>query len=106
MEPGTALRETRRAARLSQQQVAARSGIPQSAIARIESGRVVPRVDTFERLLTACDSSIEVRRKLGVGIDRTVMRELLRLSPSERLQYAVGASRSLHALRSKLRRVK
>jgi transcriptional regulator with XRE-family HTH domain len=102
MEAGKTLREAREHARLSQRDVAARSGIPQSAIARIERGRVIPRVDTLNRLLAGCGASLDLRPKLGVGIDRTAMRELLKLTPDERLRIASASSRNLASFLAKV----
>ncbi|HMF09215.1 MAG TPA: helix-turn-helix transcriptional regulator, partial [Thermoanaerobaculia bacterium] len=42
------LRYARRSAGLSQRDLAARAGMPQPAVARIESGRTIPRFDTLE----------------------------------------------------------
>ncbi|MGH2810631.1 MAG: helix-turn-helix domain-containing protein, partial [Actinomycetota bacterium] len=51
MDFGKVLRESRRKAGLSQRQLARLSGVAQPAIARLESGRAVPRVDLLDRLL-------------------------------------------------------
>jgi transcriptional regulator with XRE-family HTH domain len=51
---GEWVNDARRSAALSQRQLAARSGVPQPTIARIEAGHQVPRADTLERLLRAC----------------------------------------------------
>jgi transcriptional regulator with XRE-family HTH domain len=48
------LREARGRTGWSQRQLAARTGIPQPTIARIESGAQAPRLDTVARLLAAC----------------------------------------------------
>ncbi|MFI7210759.1 GNAT family N-acetyltransferase [Micromonospora maritima] len=51
---GATLRALRRAADLSQRELAARSGVPQATIARIESGRSTgPNFRTIERLVAA-----------------------------------------------------
>jgi predicted transcriptional regulator len=83
---------------MSQRDLAEAAGVPQPAIARIEAGRVQPRVDTLDRLLEACGSDLEVAPRLGIGIDRTVMRRLLRLTPEERLAVAVADARGLERL--------
>lgn len=104
MEAAQVLRDARHHRGLSQRELAARTGVPQSAIARLESGQVVPRFDTLNRLLSACDATLELKRPLGVGIDRTAMRELLKLSPDERFRRAAESSRSLADLILKLQR--
>jgi transcriptional regulator with XRE-family HTH domain len=70
---------------MSQRALSARTGIAQATIARIETGRDNPRVDTLERLLRACGDSLEAVPRAGVGIDRTEIRELLALTPAERV---------------------
>jgi predicted transcriptional regulator len=70
--------------------------VAQPAIARIEKQTVVPRVDTLERLLRACGQSLEVEDRIGVGVDRSVIRELLRLSPKERIIRAAEDANNLH----------
>lgn len=98
MKAARLLRTARRRAGLSQRDLVAVAGVPQPAIARIESGRVQPRVDTLDRLLEACGWDLEVAPRLGIGVDRTVMRRLLRLTPMERLEIAVADARGLERL--------
>ncbi len=95
MNAARVLREARRAAGLTQRQLAERAGVPQPSIARIESKRVVPRVDTLDRLLRACGRSLEATRRLGEGVDRTHMRELLKLTASDRAAVAVASSNNV-----------
>ena len=92
------LRYARGRAGLSQRELATRSGVAQPAIARIESGRVSPRVASLERLLEACGFRLAIRQAGGEGIDRTAIRELLRLTPAERLRLATEEARNLAAL--------
>ena len=82
----TLIRTARRNRRLTQRVLARRTGVAQPTIARIESGRENPRLETVERLLTACGYVIEALPKPGYGVDRSQMRELLRLSPRRRLE--------------------
>ncbi len=102
---GRMVREARGRANLTQRQLAARSGIPQETIARIERGRADPRVNTLDRLLAACEFGLEVMPRLGIGIDRTQIQALLRLSPSERLAVAVANDRHYVELRRSIRRI-
>ncbi|MGH2723259.1 MAG: helix-turn-helix domain-containing protein [Actinomycetota bacterium] len=94
MDPARVLRQARRRAGLTQRELAARAGVPQSRIARIESGAVVPRVDTFDRLLEACGEGLESVPRPGRGLDRTVARKLLGLSPDARARAATRANRT------------
>jgi ribosome-binding protein aMBF1 (putative translation factor) len=50
-----ALMTARRARHLTQQQLAAQSGIAQEEISRIERGRKSPTLDTYSRLAAALD---------------------------------------------------
>lgn len=86
MLPDRALRQARRRAGLTQRELAARTGVPQSTIARIESGRADPRVSTLDTLLRACGDELDAVPRRGLGVDRTLIRELLRLSPDERIE--------------------
>ena len=82
----TFVRAARQSRRLTQRELARRTGIAQPTIARIESGRENPRLETVERLLEACGYVIEALPKPGHGVDRTQMRELLRVSRQRRLE--------------------
>lgn len=97
---GTArlVRYSRRRAGLTQRELAARAGVPQPTIARIESGRVSPRLETVDRLLDACGVRLAVEDRPGRGLDRTAIRELLRLTPVQRLEEAVSEAHSLEDL--------
>lgn len=79
------LRKARRRAGLSQRELARLTGVAQPTVARIERGQEVPRIDTLARLLQACGESLEARPRLGVGVDRSLIREMLRRTPAERL---------------------
>lgn len=98
------LRRARRRSRLSQRELARRAGVPQSTVARIELGAISPRTDTLDRLLRAADQTLSVEPLLGVGIDRTQIRELLKLSPEQRLKLAEADARGLAAFDAAVRR--
>ncbi len=83
-----ALRDARCRAGMSQRHLADATGVAQPAIARIEAGSVVPRIDTLDRLLAGCGAGLEVTPRLGAGIERDTIRAALRLSPGERLRMA------------------
>jgi transcriptional regulator with XRE-family HTH domain len=102
---GRMLREARARARLTQRQLAAKAGIPQETIARIERGRADPRVKTLDRLLAACEFGLEVMPRLGIGIDRTQIQERLDTLMDRRL--AIGMASDSHNMefRRTLRRV-
>lgn len=78
----------------------------QPAIARIESADVIPRTDTLDRLLEACGSDLELSQRLGQGIDRSLIREFLRLSPRERIEYNAASAVEIGRLRGRARPAK
>jgi transcriptional regulator with XRE-family HTH domain len=102
---GRMVREARGRASLTQRQLAAKAGIPQETIARIERGRADPRVKTLDRLLEACGYGLETMPRLGIGVDRTQIDALLRLSTSERLAVAIANDQHYVELRRSIRRV-
>ena len=103
MDAARVLRQARRRAGLTQRQLADKAGGPQSVIARIESGGVIPRVDTLDRLLEACGEGLESLPRPGRGLDRTGYRELLRAAPADRLRQASAAAGALERLRERVR---
>jgi transcriptional regulator with XRE-family HTH domain len=100
MKAARALKYARAKAGLSQRALAAKAGIPQSTVGRIESGAVDPRVDTLSALLRACGYDLEVEPHLGIGVDRSQIRALRRLTPDQRIRHAAAAARGLHAFRT------
>ena len=74
MNAGRLLRHGRRHAGLTQRALAQKSGVPQPQIARIERGTVSPRLNTMERLLAETGATLELAPRLGVGVDRGLIR--------------------------------
>lgn len=72
----------------------------QSTVLRIERGLIEPRVSTLDRLLRACGLQLTTAPLTEDidGIDRTLIRELLRRTPTERVQAIVNANRFAEAL--------
>lgn len=89
------LSEARRQAGLTQRELGERSGVPQPTIAAIEAGRRQPRYDTLERLLRACGYDLELAPRRGMGIDRSLIADMLRLTPGQRLRLAGEEARAL-----------
>lgn len=102
---GRMLREARARANLTQRELAGKSGIPQETIARIERGRADPRVKTLDRLLEACEFGLEVAPRLGIGIDRTQIRERLRTPLDRRFAIAMADDRNFASFRRAFRLV-
>jgi transcriptional regulator with XRE-family HTH domain len=100
MSAASYVNQARRAAGFSQRELSRRTGVPQSAIARIERGQQVPRADTLERLLKACGFELRLGPVRGGGVDRSQIDEWLEFSPAERLERATGYGRMLDRIRS------
>jgi predicted transcriptional regulator len=99
MDTGSSLRKSRRRAGLTQRALAARTGVAQPTIGRIERGREDPRLSTVERLLLACGETIETLPRAGTDVDRTEIRELLALTPAQRLASLLEESPTLDRIR-------
>lgn len=112
------VKRMRLAAGLSQTELASRLSTTQSAIARWESAEVSPRLDTLERIADACgleahivwaerwnanwrDPVIEAYKK---DIDRTLLRENLKLTVEERLVQLQKLAEFADAFRGSARR--
>ena len=106
MDAARVLRHARRRAGLTQRQLADRAGVPQSQIGRIEARLTVPRVDTLDRLLEACGEGLESLPRPGIGVDRTLAQELLRLPPLERARIGAAGSRRIMELTRHARRAR
>jgi transcriptional regulator with XRE-family HTH domain len=99
METAVIIRAARRQAGLTQRGLAARAGMPQSTVARIESGAFKARAGTLERLLKALDLELVVEPRLGRGVDRSLVRRMLALTPRERIEYATKIGEAGRRLR-------
>lgn len=97
--PARALRQARRRADLSQRDLSARTGVPQSTIGRIEASLVDPRVSTLDRLLRACGDELDAVPRRGIGVDRTLSQDLLRHPVPDRIDQMARASRGVARLR-------
>jgi predicted transcriptional regulator len=89
------VRYARRRAGLTQRALAESAGVPQPAIARIESGSVSPRLSTLEQLLAAAGFTVELAPTIGEGVDRSLIRSALERSPEERIRAATEAARNV-----------
>jgi transcriptional regulator with XRE-family HTH domain len=103
MSGGRILKAARRAAGLSQRELARRAGVPQPAISRIESGIVSPTVATLERLLRQCGLELETVPRAG-EVDRTLIQQRLRLSPGQRAAQDVLVWKGMRPFREAARR--
>lgn len=94
-EAAELLRVARRAAALTQRELAARSGVAQAVIARVESGTTSPRVDTLSRLVRATGHRLSVVPDADVDVDRVAIRRLLALSDLERERHFVEGNANI-----------
>lgn len=89
MAAGAFLKDARRAARLSQRELARRAGVAQPVVSRIERGHASPRFETLDRLLRQCGKGLELVERPGLGMDRTLILDRLRLTPGQRARLDV-----------------
>lgn len=83
---------------MSQRALGVAAGIPQSTIARIETGVLAPRTTTLERILAATGRTLTSEPRAGDGIDRSQIKELLALTPGQRLRLAAADATALDVL--------
>jgi transcriptional regulator with XRE-family HTH domain len=95
MTSGLLIREARLLAGLSQGELGARVGKDRAQIARWERGAVEPSFETLRQLVRACGFELDV--SIGPSVDEAGekgLRRKLRLSPQERLQELLKASKT------------
>jgi predicted transcriptional regulator len=94
----------RRLARLTQRELAQRAGVPQSTIARIESGAIEPRSSTVQRIVSSAGYELRLEPLVTGDVDRSLIRRFLRLSPAQRIEYAASGGRLAARMRKGLRK--
>lgn len=88
---GQLLREARRRHGVTQAQLAIRAGTRQSAISRIESGRVSPTFETVRTLLDLLGEELTIGSvRPETGVDLSLNERNLQLSPADRLRQGLG----------------
>lgn len=92
------IREARRRAGLTQRELAERAGTTQSAIARVESGRVDPGFETVRRLMRLCGFNLLVALDPYDDSDLWQASQLLKRSPGERLDYMVRGANTVESM--------
>lgn len=89
--PGQLLRDARRRHGLTQQQLAIRARTSQAAISRIERGLVSPSVAMLAQLLDLMGEELVLEaHAIDYGHDRTLLRENLARSVSDRIDHATA----------------
>jgi transcriptional regulator with XRE-family HTH domain len=99
MVGGELVREARRRAVLSQRQLADRADTTQSAIARLESGRTSPSLETVERLLRLCGFQLIVELAPYDDSDLVQAEALAELTAEQRALRLGRTVRRLDAMR-------
>jgi len=84
---------------MTQRDLATAAGVPQATVGRIEAGLVSPRTDTLARLLYASGHELVVEPRLGDGVDRSLIRDRLAMTPAQRIRLAVEEGRAMPAIR-------
>src|SRR4029077_5034567 len=74
-------------------ELAIRTGVTQSSIARIEAGSAGARVTALHTLLRECGLALEVERLLGIGVDRSTFS--FDAAPHERFETMAESSNKL-----------
>ncbi len=86
-EPASLLKRARRHAGLTQAELARRLGVSQAAVAKLESPRANPTVDTLDKALWATGHRLTLDApERRAGVDESLIRRHLELSPAERIR--------------------
>lgn len=87
MSPAALIRNSRRAAGLTQTQLARRLGTTQPVVARLESPASNPTVQTLARTLQATGQRLALAAEPNPpSVDESLIRKHLELTPSQRLE--------------------
>jgi transcriptional regulator with XRE-family HTH domain len=87
MRPDLLIRDARRAAGLTQAALAARLGVSQAAIAKLEREGANPTVQTLDRVLRATGHRLQlIAPAWGDGVDESLIRQALERTPAERIK--------------------
>lgn len=86
MDASTLIREARLRAGLTQDELAGKAGVAQSAISRWENGRARPSLDTLAEIVRACGLELRVGLSEADPDEERFIEEQLRLTPAERLE--------------------
>lgn len=93
------VREARKRAGLTQQEVAALAGTTQSALARLESGRTAPSFDQVLRLVRLCGLDLDIMLVDRDDSDLTQAQRLAKLTAEERWHRAQNVADQMRQFR-------
>lgn len=88
---------------MTQSELAKRVGTTQSAVARWESGKVSPTVESLSRIVEACGLSLHVSLHEPNDHDLGLALSNLRLTPEQRMERFMGGVRFAKELRDAAR---
>lgn len=94
MRAADIVRMARQRAGLTQQQLAARSGIPRETIARWETGAREPSLASLDALVAACGLAMTIRLTEGDDSLADLVSDQLELSPVDRLRKLISDDRA------------
>ncbi len=100
MRPDLLIRDARRAAGLTQAELAARLGISQSAIAKLEREGSNPTVETLDRTLRATGFRLQLIAPAWGGIDISLIHQALKRTPAERITSTEAMHKDMRRLQS------
>jgi transcriptional regulator with XRE-family HTH domain len=102
----TLIRAARTEAAMTQAELAARAGVSQSAIARLERGGSNPTIATLDKVIRASGHRLILAAEpVSASFDEPQLRERLAMTPAQRLATFNASSRNLGELRRRARRV-
>jgi transcriptional regulator with XRE-family HTH domain len=100
MRGGSVIRAARRRAGITQKELARRLGTSQSVVARWESGRVSPTVETLSRVVRACGLNLVISLRPADDHDVGLALESQKLTPAQRLDQLTATVRFGNELRA------
>jgi transcriptional regulator with XRE-family HTH domain len=99
MKGGSIVREARRMAGLTQARLARRLGTTQSVVARWESGRVSPTLETLTRIVQACGLTLSISLRPVDDHDLGLALESHSLTADQRVDQLTNAVRFANELK-------
>jgi predicted transcriptional regulator len=86
MDAALLVKRARKAAGLTQAELARRAGVKQPEIARLEAPGANPRVATLNRVVAATGHELTVDLDREMGIDESLISASLKQTPAQRLR--------------------
>src|SRR6476619_697141 len=91
------IRTSRKAAGLTQAELARKAKVSPPVIARLEREGANPRLDTLEKVIAATGHSLKLNAGAPTGLDETMIIANLKLTPLQRLRAFEQAYRGISA---------